>query len=252
MFQLCVTPTGLAKHQASGAHRTTVKMTTSDRVKRMYSSHVKDAISEVEHNMEQQEETTAAGPSYVLPCGWALKKKPTHRQNSKEVIAYIQAIFDIGKKTKEKANATTVSQDMRTATDDDGNLLFSEKDWLQPNQVKNLFSSMAKKAKTSGQKRLVSETDFGQKSTDADEPEDNPEENEMLQNIIENTTAMTHPVIFQNINLCEKRSKLGKYGEKKVKSMVEALELSPTDTNKWSLVDCLKEYLLQCPCCKKK
>ena len=86
----------------------------------------------------------------------------------------------------------------------------------------------------SGQKRLVSETDFGQESADADEPEDNPEENEILQNIMENTTAMTHPVIFQNINLCEKRSKLGRYGEKKLKSMMEILELSPIDTDKWS------------------
>ncbi len=79
------------------------------------------------------------------------QQKTTHRQNSKEVVAYIQSIFDIGEKTKEKANASTVAQDMRTATDDDGNLPFSEKDWLEPNQVKNLFSSIAKKAKIPGQ-----------------------------------------------------------------------------------------------------
>ncbi len=53
--------------------------------------------------MEEQEESTSAGPSYVLPCGWAMKKTSTHRQNSKEEITYIQAIFDIGeKKAKEK------------------------------------------------------------------------------------------------------------------------------------------------------
>ncbi len=150
---------------------------------------MKDAITEVEHTMEQQE-STSAGPSYILPCGWALKKKTAHRQNSKEVIAYIQSIFDIGEKTKEKANATTVAQDMRTATDDDGNLLFAEKDWLQANQIKNLFGSMAKKAKMSGQKMLVSETDFGQESADGDEHEDVQEENEMLANIPQNTTSI--------------------------------------------------------------
>ena len=195
---MCITPAGLAKHQASGAHKTATKMSTSERIKKTYSSHVKDAITEVEHTMEQQE-SASAGPSYVLPCGWALKKKPTHRQNSKEVIAYIQAIFDIGEKTKEKANATTVAQDMRTATDDDGNLLFAEKDWLQANHIKNLFSSMAKTAKMSGQERLVSETDFGQEPSDVDEAADNQEDNEMLQNILQNTTSMAHPVIFQNI-----------------------------------------------------
>ncbi len=68
----------------------------------------------------------------------------------------------------------------------------------------------------------MSETDFGQDSSD--EPKDDPDENEMLQNILENTTSMTHPVIFQNINLCKKRTGLGRYGEKKLKNMVEALE----------------------------
>ena len=76
--------------------------------------------------MEQQE-SMSAGPSYILPCGWALKKKTIDRQNSKEVIAYIQSIFDIGEKTKEKANATTVAKDMQTATDDHGTLLFAKK-----------------------------------------------------------------------------------------------------------------------------
>ncbi len=97
---------------------------------------------------------------------------PLQSLNSKEVI-------DIGEKTKEN---TTIAQDMRTATEDDGSLLFSEKDWLQPNQVKNLFRSMAKE------------------STDGDEPEDNPDK--MLQNILENTIAMRYPVIF-----CEKRNR---------------------------------------------
>ena len=54
------------------------------------------------------------------------------------MIAYIQSIFDIDEKTKEKANATTVAQDMRTAIDDDCNLLFAEKDWLQANQIKTV------------------------------------------------------------------------------------------------------------------
>ena len=51
---------------------------------------------------------------------------------------------------------------------------------------------------------------------------------------------MAHPVIFENINLCEKRTGLGRYGEKKLKKMVESLELTPQGTNKPSLVDCLK------------
>ncbi len=214
----------LAKHHASGAHQTTLKISTSDHTKKTYSYQAITAISattEVEHTMEQHE-GPSAGASYILPSGWALKKKTTHRQYSKEVIAYIQSICDIGEKTKEKANATTVAQDMRTATDDDGNLPFAEKDWLQANQIKNLFSPMAKKAKMSGQKTLVSESDFGQESAGGDKHEDDQEENDMLKNILQSTTSMRHPVIFQNINFCQKRTNgLGRYGEKKLTSMVE-------------------------------
>ena len=39
------------------------------------------------------------------------------------------------KYTDEKANAVNISNSMRTATDDKENLLFEEKDWLQPNQA---------------------------------------------------------------------------------------------------------------------
>ncbi len=73
----------------------------------------------------------------------------------------------------------------------------------------------------------------------------------MSEHILQNIASMTHPVIFQNFNLCEKRSKgLGMYGEKKLTSMVEAYELSPDGTHKKLLLDCLKEYLQLCPCYK--
>ncbi len=75
--------------------------------------------------------------------------------------------------------------------------------------------------------------------SDNDYNEDN-EENEMLRNILENTISMTHPIIFQNINLCEKRNGLKRYGEKKLKLMIETLELSPDGADKDSLVACLK------------
>ncbi len=77
---------------------------------------------------------------------------------------------------------------------------------------------MAKKKQ--GDKRLVSETDFGQKSSEADEQsdEEDEEDNEMLENILQNTASMTHPVVYQDINLCEKRTKNWKIWRKKVKS----------------------------------
>ena len=104
---------------------------------------------------------------------------------------------------------------------------------------------MAKKKP--GDKRLVSETDFGRESSETDEQsdEEDEDENEMLENILQNTTSMTHPVIYLDINLCEKRTKIGKYREKKLKAMVEALDLVPEETDKKILVECLKQYFQQ-------
>ena len=186
---------------------------------------------------------------YVLPCGWALKATSKQTTRSPEVRAYIQAIFHIGQATNKKANAVNVSKDMRTATDDKGNLLFEEKHWLQPSQVKNLFSTMAKEAKKPGEKRLVPETDFGQNDSDT-ENEDDSQENDMLNHIIGNTSGMTHPVIYQNINLCQKKGGLKRYGGKKLQSMVDTLELNPDGTSKLELVTCIQSYLEKCPCRK--
>ncbi len=53
--------------------------------------------------------------------------------------------------------------------------------------------------------------------------------NDMLIDIMENTTSMKHPVIFQSINLCQKRDSqsINRHGEKRLKCMVESVDLSP-------------------------
>ena len=156
---MCTTIAGLRKHQASGAHKKTAKLTSDDRIRQAYSNEVHEGIAKVEDEMQREQTNITGHPDYVLPVGWALKKPPKKTQHDPKVKAYIQAIFDIGQTTKEKANATKVSQDLRSATDDNGNVLFQEKNWLTPNQIKNMFSTMAKKAKQPKGKRTFSQTD---------------------------------------------------------------------------------------------
>ncbi len=189
-MKVCTTPRGLEIHQASGNHHKFGKLTSSDKIRKIYTRHIEEGIAQVEGNMAGQDDTSVGQQEYILPCGWALKQASKRKPHNAEVRAYIQAIFDIGQATNEKANATKVAQDMRTATDDKGNLLFQEKHWLQPSQIKSLFGSMAKAAKKPGQKRLVSDTDFGQDDSDEDE-------NEMLNHLMDNTTGMAHPVVIQ-------------------------------------------------------
>ena len=96
-------------------------------------------------------------------------------------------------------------------------------------------------------KRLSSEIDgaLADVIEDSEEGEDEEENNterdddapeDMLIDILEKTTSMKHPVIFQSINLCQKRDSINRYGEKKLKCMVESLDLSPEGTNKPALV----------------
>ena len=86
-----------------------------------------DGISQAEGHIRGLEERSAGHKDYDLPCGWALKTPSKRTPHNPAVRAYIQAIFDLGEATKEKANAVKVAQDMRAATDDNGNLLFEEK-----------------------------------------------------------------------------------------------------------------------------
>ncbi len=82
------------------------------------------------------------------------------------------------------------------------------------------------------------------------ENEDDSPKNDMLNHIIDNTTGMAHPVIYQNINLSQKKGGLKRYGEKKLQSMVDTLELNPGGTSKLELVTCIQSYLEKCPCRK--
>ena len=70
---------------------------------------------------------------------------------------------------------------MRSASDDNGEILFQEKHWLTPNQIKNMFSTMAKKAKQPGGKRTFSQTDMAQEDRDQtlDEESDSDDNEEM-------------------------------------------------------------------------
>ena len=151
---------------------------------------------------------------------------------------------------------------MRTATDDKGDLLFSEADWLQPSQIKNMFSGLAKKKKLPGQKRLFSETDDApgmmanmedeEDEEDLEHDDDDDTPHDMMLEILQNTTDMNHPVIYQNINLCEirKSGSIKRYGEKKLRNMIESLNLNPIDMTKTAMVECLGRFLDSCPCGK--
>ena len=55
----------------------------------------------------------------------------------------ITAKFDIGEKTKDKADPMQVALDMRSAKDDNNSRFFRTPEWLTKTQVKGFFSRLA-------------------------------------------------------------------------------------------------------------
>ena len=105
---------------------------TVDQVKKSASSECSTATS-----------SKSAGFRSELPLGWALRspRRGAPRFSAK-VKEYLTAKFDIGEKTKDKADPTQVALDMRSAKDDNNSRLFRREEWLTKTQVKGFFSRL--------------------------------------------------------------------------------------------------------------
>ena len=190
--------------------------------------------------MAGQDDTSVGQQDYVLPSICSLKQASNRKPQHADTRAYIQAIFDIGQETNEKANATKVAQDMRTATDDKGTCCFRKSICCSQAKLKACLDPWLKQPRSQDRKKLVSDTSFCQDDSDEEENQEESDENEMLSHIMDNITGLAHPVVYQDINLCEKKT-LKKYGEKNLQSMLHELELNPDGTSKAELVQCTYE-----------
>ena len=56
-------------------------------------------------------------------------------------------------------------------------------------------------------------------------------------------TCIISGVVYQNINLCQKKGGLKRYGEDRLESMRDTLEVNPECTSKLELVTCIQSYL---------
>ena len=108
------------------------KYSTVDQVKKSASSECSTSTS-----------SKSAGFRGELPLGWVLQspRRGAPRFSAK-VKEYLTAKFDIGEKTKDKADPTQVALDMRSAKDDNNSRLFRTEEWLTKTQVKGFFSHL--------------------------------------------------------------------------------------------------------------
>lgn len=74
--------------------------------------------------------------SPTLKKGWALHKpRGKGSRFSEKVLNYLTAKYNIGETTKHKCDPLQVSKDMRKATDESGERLFTQGEWLTKKQV---------------------------------------------------------------------------------------------------------------------
>jgi hypothetical protein len=116
--------------------------------------------------------------------GYALKRRKKTSRFSEKLKNYLAALFRNGEETGKKPNPYTVSRQMRSETDEEGNRLFSPSEWLSPQQIRSFFGNLCMK-----KQRIP-------KALKAEESEENDED---LQNIISNLAALERCQVIANI-----------------------------------------------------
>ena len=66
-LKVCTTSRGLEIHQASGNLHKSGKLTSSDKIRKIYTRHIEMGIAQVEGNMAEQDDTSVGQHEYILP-----------------------------------------------------------------------------------------------------------------------------------------------------------------------------------------
>ncbi|CAG2244450.1 unnamed protein product [Mytilus edulis] len=81
--------------------------------------------------------------------GWGLKSKRANVRFSDKVKTYLQEICASCEKTGSRPDFIALSEELRKATDENGNKLFTKQEWLNPPQIKGFIANIISKSKSS-------------------------------------------------------------------------------------------------------
>ena len=161
-----------------------------------YASRLELETTAVPEIREGLHSTASFVPS--LPMGWALKcARGRNTRFSTKQKDYLNAKFQIGERSWQKADPTSVSKAMRTAKVANGTRLFDNSDFLTAQQIASFFSRLAAKRSTEDDNQVETED------------EQNPVQQEsQLQQIKENVVASisiqhAHPIVYDAHNICD-------------------------------------------------
>ena len=137
------------------------------------------------------------GAASVLPMGWVLKSAGVQGKNlTVGQKNYLTKVFQVGQRTGQKADPTSVSKAMRRVKHSDGSNIFDKCDYLTPLQIAGFFSRLSAKKMYSVEQ-----------SSEEEEPERNEliteKAIEEMSNKVTKALALQHPIMYETYNICE-------------------------------------------------
>ena len=137
------------------------------------------------------------GAASVLPMGWVLKSAGVQGKNlTVGQKNYLTKVFQVGERTGQKADPTSVSKAMRRVKHSDGSNIFDKRYYLTPLQIAGFFSRLSAK-----------KTYSVEQSSEEEEPERNEliteKAIEEMSNKVTKALALQHPIMYETYNICE-------------------------------------------------
>ena len=188
------------------------------------------------------------GDGSVLPIGWALQSAGVQRKNLTVAQKnYPTEVFQVGERTRQKADPTSVSKAMRRVKHSDGSNIFDKCDYLTPLQIAGFFSRLSAK-----------KTYSVEQSSEEEEPERNEliTEKAIIEEMSDEVTkalALQHPIMYETYNICDivGQCKLAKFSIRTLQNICAALKLdvaSMIGKRKQPYMEIIEGVLARCGC----
>lgn len=142
--------------------------------------------------------SVGADKTETIGQGWALKTSKAGKRFNENQKRYLDEKFSLGQDTGIKADPEQVARDMRRARTEDGKRRFKYEEFMSPQQIKSYFSRSFAKKKAGDPDSM--------ENTDEKAVKDQSQYSSARDHILQEC-QITHPVIYDNLNLCQMHSK---------------------------------------------
>lgn len=144
----------LKNHILTGKHEFKNTISTYDNIRNKWAENCQSMSTEAMPQTFTDTNLQVVNKEAVA-IGEALKKDKKIIRFSSAVKLYLTDIFNEGQQKCTKTNSVDVSRKMKKATDENGILLFSSAEYLQPNQITSFFSRLTMLSKQGGNNALT-------------------------------------------------------------------------------------------------